>query len=164
MNLKGLRDINFTDLAINARASIGEARHADQAIFNYICRGRSFILPRGINHMTTIGSSWPLCNGELELNLHYIGSPKPWLGPSKTSNWLAHKLWHQACKALFPSMAQPEQNTTPHDFQTIRRKALIYSLINRSRFFHYRCDIRSLQDPGRVLLKAQSYWNSLKCS
>jgi lipopolysaccharide biosynthesis glycosyltransferase len=158
MNLQGLREINFTSRSITARASIGEARQGDQSVFNFLCRGRSFILPDSINHRTAIGSSRPLCEGNLELNLHYIGSPKPWLGAPKTSNWLAHRLWHQARAGLFPGIPQNPPGLPTHDLAGIRRKALVYFLLNPSRAAHYRSDIRSLSDPSGILLRAENHW------
>lgn len=157
MNLKGLRKMDFTTRAIDARASIGTARHADQAVFNFLCRGRSFVLPDKTNHRTAIGATRPLCEGDLDLNLHHIGSPKPWLGAPKTSNWLAHQLWHQARAALFPDIPA-NIPTTPHDLTSIRRKAWLYALFNPLRAAHYRSDLRSLRDPGGVLERARKHW------
>ncbi|MBC8126175.1 MAG: hypothetical protein H8M99_03360 [Gloeobacteraceae cyanobacterium ES-bin-144] len=160
MSLKGLREIDFTSRSITARAAIGEARQGDQSVFNFLCRGRSFILPDAINHRTAIGSAEPLCAGNLDLNLHYIGSPKPWLGPPKTSNWLAHRLWHQASAALFSTSGEVS-TAPPHDIATIRRKSWLYSLTNPSRAAHYRCDLRSLQDPAGVIGLAQRHWDRI---
>jgi lipopolysaccharide biosynthesis glycosyltransferase len=157
MNLEGLREIDFTSRSIAARASIGEARQGDQSVFNFLCRGRSFILPDSINHRTAIGSSRELCEGNLDLNLHYIGSPKPWLGPPKTSNWLAHRLWHQANEILFPDLSKTVV-PLPHDQSSIRRKAMLYSVLNPSRAAHYRNDLASLSDPARVLGRAADHW------
>ncbi len=154
MNLKGLREIDFTNRSISARALIGEARQGDQSVFNFLCRSRSFILPDSINHRTAIGSSRPLCEGNLDLNLHYIGSPKPWLGPPKTSNWLAHRLWHQAQAAIFPGTPENPPGLPTRDLAAIRRKALLYSVLNPPRAAHYRSDIRSLRDPGGIIAKA----------
>lgn len=159
MNLKGLREMDFTNRAIEARASIGNARHADQAVFNFLCRGKSFILPPRLNHFTAIGSTRPLCEGKLDLNLHHIGSPKPWLGPPKTSNWLAHRLWHQARAALFPETAPASAATPPHDASAVRRKSWLYALTNPGRAAHYRWDLRSLEDPGQVLAQGQRWWS-----
>lgn len=161
MNLKGLREIDFTSRSIAARAAIGEARQGDQSVFNFLCRGRSFILSAAINHRTEIGSSRALCEGNLDLNLHYIGSPKPWLGPPKTSNWLAHRLWHQAHVALFPAMSSDMPALPPYDLASIRRKAALYSLFNPRRAAHYRSDLRSLRDPGGLLCKATQHWSLL---
>ncbi len=161
MNLKGLRDMDFTSRAIEARAAIGNARQGDQSVFNFLCRGKSFILPPRLNHFTAIGSARPLCEGNLDLNIHYIGSPKPWLGPAKTSNWLAHRLWHQARAALFPGSTADSPQSPPHDLASIRRKALLYALLNPSRAAHYRCDLRSLSDPGGILELANRHWNPL---
>jgi lipopolysaccharide biosynthesis glycosyltransferase len=160
MNLWGLRDINFTERAIAARAAAGEARQGDQAVFNFLCRGKSFTLPPQFNHFTAIGSARPLCEGNLDLNLHHIGAPKPWLGPPKTSNWLAHRLWHQAHAALFPGSPDESPGLPPHDFASIRRKALLYALFNPSRAANYRCDLRSLSDPGGVQELARQHWLS----
>lgn len=157
MNLEGLREIDFTSRSIAARASIGEARQGDQSVFNFLCRGRSFILPDSINHRTAIGSSRELCVGNLDLNLHNIGSPKPWLGPPKTSNWLAHRLWHQANEVLFPDLSKVVV-PLPHDQSSIRRKAMLYSVLNPSRAAHYRSDLASLSDPARVLSRAADHW------
>ena len=160
MNLHGLREINFTTRAITARAAIGNARQGDQSVFNFLCRGKSFVLPPQLNHFTAIGSARPLCEGNLDLNLHHIGSPKPWLGSPKTSNWLAHRLWHQARAALFPGTLAAPPALPPHDFSSIRRKALLYALFNPSRAAHYRCDLRSLTDPGGLLKMADQHWLS----
>lgn len=162
MNLKGLREINLTNLAIAALSQVKEVRYGDQTVFNFLCRGRSFILPDAINHRTAIGSTRPLCEGNLDINIHYIGAPKPWLGPPKTSNWLAHRLWHQARGTLFPAMEITESDPPPHDLASIRRKASLYTLINPTRSAHYRSDLRSLTDPGDVLVKAASHWQSLQ--
>jgi lipopolysaccharide biosynthesis glycosyltransferase len=161
MNLKGLREIDFTSRSIHARAAIGEARQGDQSVFNFLCRGRSFILPDAINHRTAIGSSRALCEGNLALNLHYIGSPKPWLGAPKTSNWLAHRLWHQAQAALFPETGPVPAATVPHDTSVIRRKSRLYALTNPSRAAHYRNDLRSLGDPGNTFALAARHWAAL---
>lgn len=161
MNLKGLRTMDFTDRAISARAAVGNARQGDQSVFNFLCRGKSFILPPQLNHFTAIGSALPLCEGNLDLNLHHIGSPKPWLGPPKTSNWLAHRLWHQARAALFQGSPDDSPALPPHDFASIRRKALLYAWFNPSRAAHYRCDLRSLSDPGGILELANRHWTSL---
>ena len=157
MNLKGLRELDFASSAISARASIGEARHADQAVFNFLGRGRSFVLPKKFNHMTAVGSSRPLCKGVLDMNIHHIGAPKPWLGPPKTSNWLAHCLWHQAHAAWF-ACAPVNQLPPPHDLATVRRKAMLYTFLNPVRATHYRSDLRSLRDPGGLLDKAREHW------
>jgi len=162
MNLRGLRDIHFTDRSIIARAAIGNARQGDQSVFNFICRGHSYILPDAINHRTSIGSSRPLCEGNLDLNIHYIGSPKPWLGPPKTSNYLAHRLWHQARHALLRETISPLSD--PDDRAAIRRKFLLYSFLNPSRAAHYRWDLRSLKDPSEALSMADRHWNSLRLS
>lgn len=159
VNLKGLREMDFTDCAISARAAIGNARQGDQSVFNFLCRGRSFILPSAINHRTEIGSSRALCEGNLDLNLHYIGSPKPWLGPPKTSNWLAHQLWHQARAAIFPETGPAPAATAPHDKETIRRKSWLYALTNPRRASYYRWDLRSLEDPGQVLAQGRRWWS-----
>ncbi len=160
MNLKGLRKIDFTNRAIEARASVGGARHADQAVFNFLCRGNSYILPDSINHRTAIGSTRPFCEGNLDLNIHHIGTPKPWLGPPKTSNWLAHCLWHQARSALFPEVPAVVP-AMPGDLSAIRLKAFLYQLLNPSRATHYRSDLRSLRDPSGVLGNARSHWGSV---
>ena len=166
MNLKGLREIDFTARAITARAAIGHARQGDQAVFNFLCRGRSFVLTDSINHRTAIGSSRPLCGGNLDLNIHYIGSPKPWLGAPKTSTWLAHCLWQQAHAALVagcPTTADYRQ-ALPNDLAAIRRKAWLYALVNPSRAAHYRSDLRALADPGKILARAADRWNRcLEC-
>lgn len=161
MNLSGLREIDFTQRAITARAAIGEARQGDQSVFNFFCRGRSFILPALMNHRTSIGSSKELCEGSLDLNLHYIGAPKPWLGLPKTHNWLAHQLWHQAHARLFPETGEMPVGVRPQDVATIRRKSWLYTLVNPSRAAHYRWDLRSLEDPGGVLAQAAARWNSI---
>lgn len=158
MNLRGLREIDFTPRSISARAAIGNARQGDQSVFNFLCRGRSFILPPQLNHFTAIGSVRLLCEGNLDLNLHHIGAPKPWLGPPKSSNWLAHRLWHQARAALFPAHPDAPPALPPHDFSSIRRKALLYTLCNPSRAADYRCDLRSLADPGGVVEIARQHW------
>lgn len=158
MNLKGLREMNFTEKAITARASILNARQGDQSVFNFLCRGKSYILPEWVNHRTSIGSTRPLCEGNLELNLHYIGSPKPWLGSPKTSNWLAHQLWHLARETLFPAAGKQNSALPPHDVSKIWNKSLLYSFTNPTRAAHYRSDLRSLSDPGRVLEKAAARW------
>jgi lipopolysaccharide biosynthesis glycosyltransferase len=160
MNLKGLREIDFTSRAIAARASIGNARQGDQAVFNFLCRGKSHILPDAVNHRTSLGSTRPLREGDLDLNLHYIGSPKPWLGPPITSTWLAHCLWHQAHAALIPGNQLDRPNLPPRDHAVVRRKALLYSLINPSRAAHCRGDLRSLTDPGDILAKAGALWKT----
>ncbi len=157
MNLKGLREIGFTDRAITARAAIGNARQGDQAVFNFICRGKSFLLPAHLNHFTSIGSTRPLCEGGIDMNLHYIGSPKPWLGMPKTSNWLAHQLWHQARCAVFPESSAPVPEM-PHDHADIRRKAMLYRLINPKRASDYRSDLSSLRDPGNLMNLGWNYW------
>ena len=159
MNLQGLREIDFTSRSITARASIGEARQGDQSVFNFLCRDRSFILPDSINHRTAIGSSRPLCEGNLDLNLHYIGSPKPWLGAPKTSNWLAHRLWHQAQAAIFPELEEAPPGLPARDLAGIRRKALLYFLLNPSRAAHYRSDLQSLHDPSGILEIAARHWS-----
>ena len=160
MNLKALREMNFTDASITARAAIGEARQGDQSVFNFLCRGRSFILPDSINHRTAIGSSKQLCEGDLDLNLHYIGAPKPWLGAPKTSNWLAHRLWHQAQSMLFPALEHAPPILPTHDLSIIRRKTLLYTLVNPPRAKNYRNDIRSLTDPAGILEKAENHWTT----
>jgi lipopolysaccharide biosynthesis glycosyltransferase len=160
MNLEGLRAMDFTTRAIAARTAIGNARQGDQSVFNFICRGKSFILPPKINHFTAIGSALPLCGGNLDLNLHHIGAPKPWLGPSKTSNWLSHRLWHQARATLFPGSAEDPSALPPHDLSNIYYKAFLYTLLNPSRAAHYRCDLRSLADPGNVLKLSRQHWLS----
>ena len=160
MNLTGLREIDFTHRSIAARAAVGEARQGDQSVFNFLCRGRCSILPESVNHRTSIGSSKALCEGSLDLNLHYIGAPKPWLGPPKTSNWLAHQLWHQARAMLFPETGTMPTAVPPHDRANIRRKALLYSLLNPPRAAHYRSDLSSLRDPSGLMATAQNYWES----
>jgi lipopolysaccharide biosynthesis glycosyltransferase len=158
MNLKGLREMEFTSRSIAARAAIGNARQGDQSVFNFLCRGQAAILPDAINHRTAIGSTRPLCEGNLDLNLHYIGSPKPWLGAPKTSNWLAHCLWYQAQASLFSGVSPALPQRPPHDFSSIRRKVLFYSLLNPRRAAHYRSDLSSLADPGGILAKAGKHW------
>lgn len=159
MNLRGLREMDFTERAITARAAIGNARQGDQSVFNFLCRGKSHILPDAINHRTSIGATRPLCEGNLDLNLHFIGSPKPWLGAPKTSNWLAHRLWHQARALLFPGQAEAPPAAPPQDLAAIRRKALLYTLLNPERAAHYRSDIRSLHDPAGILYHASRHWH-----
>ncbi len=154
MNLKGLRAMGFTERAIAARSMIANARQGDQSVFNFLCRGKVFILPPQINHFTSIGSARPLCEGNLDLNLHLIGSPKPWLGPPKTSNWLAHQLWHQARTMLFPAQTGSPYSLPTADFHRVRRKALLYRLLNPSRATHYTVDLRSLGDPCGLLEKS----------
>jgi lipopolysaccharide biosynthesis glycosyltransferase len=160
MNLHGLREMDFTTRAITARAAIANARQGDQAVFNFLCRGKSLVLTDSLNHRTAIGSNRPLCEGNLDLNIHYIGSPKPWLGAPKTSNWLAHRLWHQAHAALFPEIPLESPGFPPRDHASIRRKAWLYALANPIRAAHYRSDLRSLEDPGDVLSKAARHWHS----
>lgn len=164
MNLKGLRKINFTNRSITARASIGQARQGDQSVFNFLCRGRSFILPDAMNHRTGIGSTRSLCDGDLNLNIHYIGSPKPWLGAPKTSNWLAHVLWHQARNLLFPEQREAPPGLPTGDFSVIYWKALLYTLMNPSRAADYRSDLRSLGDPSGIRLRAENHWRGLSLS
>ncbi len=160
MNLKGLREMDFTERAINARASIGNARQGDQSVFNFLSRRKSFILPDAINHRTAIGSARMFFRGSLDFNIHFIGSPKPWLGPPKTSNWLAHRLWHQAHSMLFSGRNETPPPPPARDLSSIRRKALLYSLFNPARAAHYRSDIRSLADPGGILHRAGQHWNA----
>jgi lipopolysaccharide biosynthesis glycosyltransferase len=160
MNLSGLREADFTNKAIIARSSIGIAKHADQAVFNFLCRGKSFILPSQYNHFTAIGTASRLCEGNLDLNLHYIGSPKPWLGAPTTVNWLAHRLWHQAHAALFPEAPTPPP-APPSDLSAFRRKARLYSWLNPMRAIHYRRCLRTLQDPGGLEAKAKTHWEKM---
>lgn len=159
MNLAGLRKMDFTSRAIAARAAAGAARQGDQSVFNFLCRGRSFVLDASINHRTSIGSARSLCDGNLNLNLHYIGSPKPWLGPPKTSNWLAQQLWHQASAAMFPEMDILPHSGEPSDTPVIRRKSWLYALTNPKRAAHYGWDLKSLGDPAGVLAQAQTHWD-----
>ena len=160
MNLGGLREMDFTTRAIAARAAIPVARQGDQAVFNFLCRGHSHILPEAVNHFTSLGSTRPFREGNLDLNIHYIGSPKPWLGPPKTSTWLAHSLWHQARAALIPEVPLDMPLLPPHDHASVRRKAALYTLFNPSRAAHYRGDLRSLKDPARILALASNHWSA----
>ena len=160
MNLHGLREIDFTTRAITARAAIPVARQGDQAVFNFLCRGRAHILPEEVNHFTSLGSTRPFREGNLNLNIHHIGSPKPWLGPPKTSTWLAHSLWHQARAALIPGVMLDMPSLPPHDHAAVRRKAVLYTLINPSRAAHYRGDLRSLDDPAGILAAAANHWSA----
>jgi len=160
MNLAGLRGVDFTTRSIACTAK-GPIRYADQTVLNFLCRGRSYILPDAINHRTSIGATRPLCEGNLDLNIHFIGSPKPWLGPPKTSNWLAHQLWHQAHAALVSGIKPVSNATPPHDHSAIRRKAILYSITNRARARHYRSDLLSLSDPGGVVAKAAQRWEAV---
>jgi len=160
MNLKGLREMDFTTRAIAARAAIPVARQGDQAVFNFLCRGHSHILPPAVNHFTSLGSTRPFREGNLKLNIHYIGSPKPWLGPPKTSTWLAHSLWHQARAALIPGVLSDMPSLPPHDHAIVRRKAALYTLFNPSRAAHYRGDLRSLEDPAGILALASNHWSA----
>ena len=159
MNLKGLREMDFTTRAIAARAAIPVARQGDQAVFNFLCRGHSHILPPAVNHFTSLGSTRPFREGNLNLNIHYIGSPKPWLGPPKTSTWLAHSLWHQARAALIPGVALDMPSLPPHDHAIVRCKAALYTVFNPPRAAHYRGDLRSLEDPARILAAASKHWS-----
>lgn len=160
MNLMGLRAMDFTSKSIAARAAAGAARQGDQSVFNFLCRGKSFILPDTINHRTAIGNAEPLCRGDLNLNIHYIGAPKPWLGQPKTSNWLAHQLWHQARGAIFPQTSPAPAVSVPEDTSAIRRKSWLYALTNPTRAAHYRWDLRSLEDPADVRELARKHWAS----
>jgi lipopolysaccharide biosynthesis glycosyltransferase len=164
MNLAGLREMNFTDRAIAARTAAGNTRQGDQSVFNFLCRGKSFILPPQLNHFTAIGSSRPLCEGNLDLNLHHIGSPKPWLGLPKTSNWLAHRLWHQARTVLFPAGRDAPEIVPPHDAGRIRWKSWLYAATNPRRAAHYRWDLNSLRDPGQILAQARHWWENRSCA
>ncbi len=172
MNLKQLRKLkpeNFgttsplslLDLAaqlLQKTSKIKNFRH-DQTLLNFLCRGRIFILPDTLNHRTAIGSSRLLCEGNLDFNLHYIGSPKPWLGDPKTHNWLAHCLWHQARALLFPAL--PEKICPPPaNLSIIRRKSVLYRLLNRQRAAHYRSDLLALSDPGGVIANAKIHWQA----
>lgn len=158
MNLAELRKIGFTHKAISARAAIGNARQGDQSVFNFLCRGRAYVLPASINHCTSIGSNAPLCNGDLDLNIHFIGSPKPWLGAAKTSNWLACQLWYQAQAAIFPTMTPSYVSSEPADKPVIRYKSWIYLLMNPYRAADYRSDLHSLMDPKQVISRALKHW------
>ena len=158
MNLKGLREMDFTTRAIAARAAIPVARHGDQAVFNFLCRGRSHLLPAAVNHFTSLGATRPLREGNLNLNIHYIGLPKPWLGPPTTTTWLAHSLWHQARAALIPGVLIDMPALPPHDHAIVRCKAALYTLFNPSRAAHYRGDLNSLRDPSRLLELASNHW------
>ena len=160
MNLKGLRGMDFTPRAIAARAAIPVARQGDQAVFNFLCRRHSHILPAAVNHFTSLGSTRPFREGNLNLNIHYIGVPKPWMGPPKTSTWLAHSLWHQACAALIPGVVLDTPSFPPHDHAMVRRKAVLYTLFNPSRAAHYRGDLLSLKDPSRLLSLASNHWSA----
>jgi len=172
MNLKGLRELgdashtgtsssllDRTAKLLHDLVETQKFRH-DQTVFNFLCRGKSFILPESINHRTSIGSTRPLCEGSLDLNLHYIGSPKPWLGAPKTSNWLAHRLWHQARACLFPETSETMNAPPPLDLAEIRRKAMAYRLFNPVRATHYRSDLHSLNDPSGVIQMAQDHWQA----
>ena len=158
MNLARLRDMDFTGRSIEARAAAGNARQGDQSVFNFLCRGKSFILPDSINHCTAIGSARPLCEGNMNLNLHYIGSPKPWLGPPRTSNWLAHQLWHQAAAAISAEEIPLPIFAPPYDRRQIWLKSWLYTVTNPGRAAQYRSDLRSLKDPGEVLAKGRARW------
>jgi hypothetical protein len=138
-----------------ATAQIGLGEPVDQASLR---RGERLESGGGVNHFTSIGSNGPLCEGGIDMNIHYIGSPKPWLGNAKTCNWLAHQLWHQARNAIFPGAgtAPPE---APHDLAAIRRKAMLYRLINPKRARDYQEDMLSLQDPGQAMRRARRYWS-----
>jgi lipopolysaccharide biosynthesis glycosyltransferase len=163
MNLRRLREMNFTEKAIAARTAVHKARFADQAVFNFLCRNKIHLLSDAINYRTQIGATGPLCAGDLDLNIHYISPSKPWLGPPSTSTWLAHNLWHQAYRAIFPesdSAGMPDASQAPGDIRSIRIKAALYRLINPRRAEHYRKDLRSVGDPGCILKKAAAYWKA----
>ena len=160
MNLKGLREMEFTQRSIIARASVPSAGLGDQSVFNFLCRGHSHILSDAVNHRMSIGSTRPLRAGNLNLNIHYIGDPKPWLGPPKTSTWLAHCLWHQARTSLFPEIQLDMPVLPPYDRARIRRKAALYTLLNPSRAAHYRSDLSSLEDQAGTLALASNYWSA----
>lgn len=159
MNLEGMRRIDFTNRAITARAAVESARRGNQAVFNFLCRGNSFLLDKSLNHRTSIGHARLLCDGQLDLNLHFAGAPKPWLGPPKTSNWLAQQLWHQAATTIFPDMPLQAHPGEPLDTPVIRRKSWLYALTNPKRAENYGWDLRSLNDPGQALTHAQSHWH-----
>ncbi|MFT4176378.1 MAG: glycosyltransferase [Luteolibacter sp.] len=158
MNLKGLREVDFTARSIAARAAAGQARQGDQSVFNFLCRGRSYILPNSINHRTTIGATRPLCQGNLNLNLHYIGTSKPWLEAPKTSNWLAHCLWHEAHHIFFPYRQTCKPALPTCDQAIIRKKSWFYTLLNPKRAKCYRSDLLSLKDPEHIISQVDKYW------
>lgn len=163
MNLGGLRKMDFTNRAIKARATAAAtARPGSQSVLNFLCRGRAFVHDSSINLRTSIGSARPLCDGNLDLNLHYTGSPKPWLGPPKTSNWLAQQLWHQAAAAMIPELAIPAHPGEPSNTAIIRRKSWLYALTNPKRAAHYGWDLKSLSDPAGMLARAHTHWERLR--
>ena len=58
-------------------------------------------------------------------------------------------------------MKPDTNNVPPRDLSAIRRKAVIYSLVNRNRARHYRSDLLSLSDPAGVMAKAAHRWESV---
>jgi lipopolysaccharide biosynthesis glycosyltransferase len=159
LNLQGLREAAFTEKAIALLDSCDAPRYGDQTIFNFLCRGKIHLLTASINHRPAIGTASRLCEGNLDLNLHYIGSPKPWLGAPTTSNWLAHRLWQQAQAALFPEAPKPT-TAPPGDLAAFRRKARLYYWFNPLRGIHYRKCLRSLQDPGSLIKLGSKHWSA----
>jgi hypothetical protein len=60
---------------------------------------------------------------------------------------------------LFPGTLDSAPGT-PHDLTAVRRKAVLYTILNPSRAAHYRSDLLSLSDPGGILKQADRHWTS----
>ncbi len=163
INLEGLRRMDFTSKAITARAALPNARQGDQSVFNFVCRGRIKLLPATLNHCASLGANGLLMAAGLAVNIHYIGSWKPWLKAPLTRHWLIHRLWHQARRALFGGSPLPSDTggAQPPDVAECRRKALFYTLLNPRRAGHYRADLLSLADPKGLQDQAAAHWRTV---
>lgn len=161
INLEGLRKMGFTDKAITARAALPNARQGDQSVFNFLCRGKIKLLPAKLNHCAALGANRLLLEAGLDSNVHYIGARKPWKKEPKTSNWLVHKLWHQARARVFGGidLATNSGDARPFDEREVRRKGLFYTVLNPKRGSDYRADLRSLEDPTGLFAEASDYWD-----
>ncbi|MDP0490490.1 MAG: glycosyltransferase [Verrucomicrobiota bacterium JB023] len=153
MNLAAIREEGFIPDAIALRAATTGMARGDQPVWNYFCRGRMKLLPDPLNYRLGLGSCERLVREWKTLNLHYIGAPKPWLGPPQTHKHFAHTIWHSFASEHLAELAltpKPLPLASSADLAAYRRKSLTYSIFNPQRARHYREAVKSHQQSTRM--------------
>lgn len=151
MHLARLREDRIGEQGIALRAATPAMRRGDQPVFNYFCRGQMHLLLENMNYCLSLGSVGKLLAAATckpRMNLHYIGSPKPWLGAPVTHKYLAYNIWHHYAREIgldaFYEAPEKLPLPTPDDYASYRSKAFWYRFINPQRAQHYRDAVRSV--------------------
>jgi len=147
LNLKLLREMNFTQKALDFCCNYPNVKQADQSAFNYLCANRIKTIEEENNFCLSLGTGQTVIEKGDLMNLHFIGQNKPWLTQPLTKQYAAYRKWWEfAQKFNLQDLKNSVIAPFPIDFNKAKLKSML-NLLNSNRRALYLNDLNSTQKP-----------------